>query len=64
MPVARLSQTYTYKGKTYGPGEVDVPQEVLDAIREHRQAGRADLDITPAPTTEKRRAEDKPKDGA
>lgn len=34
MPKARLDQTYVYKGKYYGPGEVDFPE-----VPEAEQAG-------------------------
>lgn len=30
MTKATLDKTYTYRGKTYGPGEADVPDEVLE----------------------------------
>ncbi len=31
MPKRELSTAYVYNGSTYGPGETEIPQEVIDS---------------------------------
>lgn len=53
MPKMNLSQTYTYSGRLYGPGDADVPEAAVKSLTTKEAAYRERLTThePPAPVT-------------